>query len=125
MEQHIGRTWVRAALVLLSLPVTASAQEFAGDVGIEEDDVRLGEPEYSPYLNRGYPQRVFWGDAHVHTSYSTDAGMLGNYLGPDEAAAFTRALITSSFFSDDGESKVARDKILGISFHCGTSEPFR
>ena len=88
MEQHIGRTWVRAALVLLSLPVTASAQEYAGDVGIEEDDVRLGEPEYSPYLNRGYPQRVFWGDAHVHTSYSTDAGMLGNYLGPDEAYRF-------------------------------------
>jgi hypothetical protein len=31
---------------------------------------------------------VFWGDAHVHTSYSTDAGMLGNYLGPDEAYRF-------------------------------------
>ncbi|MCZ6476049.1 MAG: DUF3604 domain-containing protein [Gammaproteobacteria bacterium] len=59
-------------------------------MGIEEDEVRLGEPEYSPYLNRAYPDRVLWGDTHVHTSYSTDAGMIGNYLGPDEAFRFAR-----------------------------------
>jgi hypothetical protein len=31
--------------------------------------------EYSLYLTRSYPQRVFWGDRHLHISYSTDAGM--------------------------------------------------
>jgi hypothetical protein len=46
--------------------------------------------EYSPFLDRGYPQRVFWGDTHVHTAYSTDAGMIGNRLGPDEAYRFAR-----------------------------------
>ena len=50
----------------------------------------IGEKEYSPYLNIGYPQRVFWGDTHLHTSFSTDAGMVGNQLGPDEAYRFAR-----------------------------------
>ncbi|UCG98633.1 MAG: DUF3604 domain-containing protein, partial [Burkholderiales bacterium] len=38
----------------------------------------FGKKEYSPYLDIGYPQRVYWGDTHVHTAYSTDAGMVGN-----------------------------------------------
>lgn len=31
---------------------------------------------------------MFWGDTHLHTTYSTDAGMIGNRLGPDEAYRF-------------------------------------
>jgi hypothetical protein len=50
----------------------------------------FGKREYSPYLEIGYPQRVYWGDTHVHTAYSTDAGMVGNRLGPDEAYRFAR-----------------------------------
>lgn len=50
----------------------------------------MGEKECSPYLDIGYPQRVFWGDTHVHTSFSTDAGMVGNRLGPEEAYQFAR-----------------------------------
>ncbi len=77
----------------LALPALVLGQTYVGDVGIEEGEVRLGEPEYSPYLNRAYPDRVLWGDTHVHTSYSTDAGMIGNYLGPDEAFRFARGEI--------------------------------
>ncbi|MCZ6771898.1 MAG: DUF3604 domain-containing protein [Proteobacteria bacterium] len=78
-----------------SQPATAagearSAQGYAGDVGIEKGAVTLGKKEYSPYLHRAFPQRVLWGDTHVHTSYSTDAGMIGNTLGPDEAFRFAR-----------------------------------
>jgi hypothetical protein len=85
-------TWV-AALWLSSLLLASSvtAQELAVT---PESDRR----EYSPYLDRGYPQRVFWGDTHVHTAYSTDAGMIGNRLGPDEAYRFARgeAVVASS-----------------------------
>jgi hypothetical protein len=56
----------------------------------------LGEKEYSPYLDIGYPQRVFWGDTHLHTAYSTDAGMIGNRLGPDEAYRFARGEIVDA-----------------------------
>jgi hypothetical protein len=41
---------------------------------------------------------VFWGDTHVHTAYSTDAGMVGNRLGPEEAYRFARgeAVVSSA-----------------------------
>jgi len=66
------------------------AQGPALDVGGAIDESALGKKEYSPYLNDNYPQRVFWGDTHVHTAFSTDAGMVGNRLGPDEAYRFAR-----------------------------------
>ncbi len=83
-----------AAVMLLGCFVIgsepASARTYVGEVGIEEDDVRIGKPEDSPYLSWAFPDRVLWGDTHVHTSYTTDAGMIGNYLGPDEAFRFAR-----------------------------------
>ncbi len=69
---------------------TALAQGYAGDVAIDEEDVTLGQRDYSPYLDQSYPNRVFFGDTHLHTSYSTDAGMIGNTLEPDEAFRFAR-----------------------------------
>jgi Protein of unknown function (DUF3604) len=45
---------------------------------------------YSPYAGRKYPTRVFWGDEHVHTGWSVDAGAAGATLGPEEALRFAR-----------------------------------
>jgi len=69
---------------------TAFGQTYTGDVAIDEEDVVIGQRHYSPYLDQSYPNRVFFGDTHLHTSYSTDAGMIGNTLGPDEAFRFAR-----------------------------------
>ena len=47
--------------------------------------------EYSPYINQSFPQQVYWGDTHLHTTYSPDAGMIGNFnLGPADAYRFAR-----------------------------------
>ncbi len=73
-----------AALWLFIAPSFLSAQDLRAD----PEDVELGNREYSPNLNQNYPMRVFWGDTHVHTSYSTDAGMIGNRLDPEEAYRF-------------------------------------
>ena len=40
---------------------------------------------YSPYEGDDFPKDVYFGDTHLHTSWSTDAGMVGATLGPDEA----------------------------------------
>jgi hypothetical protein len=36
----------------------------------------------SPYPEQNFPNEVFFGDTHLHTSYFTDAGMIDNVLGP-------------------------------------------
>jgi Protein of unknown function (DUF3604) len=52
---------------------------------------------YSPYPAQTHPNRVYFGDTHLHTSYSADAGMIGNTLGPDEAYRFAKGeTVTSS-----------------------------
>ena len=47
-----------------------------------------GKVKYSPYPGQDFPNRVFFGDTHLHTSYSTDAGMVGCTLGPEDAYRF-------------------------------------
>jgi len=46
--------------------------------------------EYSPYLDRNFPRRVYWGETHLHTTYSTDAGLFGTRLTPDAAYRFAK-----------------------------------
>ena len=48
------------------------------------------EPGYSPYAGRRYPERAYFGDQHVHTAWSVDAGGSGTTLSPEEAVRFAR-----------------------------------
>ena len=45
---------------------------------------------YSPYTDRSFPQRPLWGDSHLHTSLSMDAGGFGNRVGLDETYRLAR-----------------------------------
>src|SRR6185436_9600821 len=45
---------------------------------------------YSPYAGRTYPTRPYFGDTHLHTSFSMDAGAFGARLGPPDAFRFAR-----------------------------------
>jgi hypothetical protein len=40
------------------------------------------KPPCSPYADRHFPERVYWGDTHPHTSFSMDAGAFGCRLTP-------------------------------------------
>ena len=48
------------------------------------------ERPFSPYVGSSIPTRVYWGDTHLHTSYSFDAGAFGARLGPQDAYRFAR-----------------------------------
>ncbi len=74
-------------------PAKASAtQEKAPE--IQEKPVKLSAAYsgkvYSPYAKPGIPLRPLWGDSHLHTSLSMDAGLFGNRLPPKDAYRFAR-----------------------------------
>jgi len=50
----------------------------------------LGGKAQKPVQLTEYPERVFWGDTHLHTANSPDAFGFGNRLGPEEALRFAR-----------------------------------
>jgi len=78
------------ALGLAGYSLPAFAQD--GDIGPLKRKVT-----YSPYPDKAFPNRVFFGDTHLHTSLSSDAGMVGCTLGPEEAYRFARGeQVTSS-----------------------------
>ena len=71
-----------ALVVLLALACLGSGRAIA------EDEASAS---YSPYVNVHPVTQVFWGDTHVHSSWSPDAGAAGNtQIGPDEAYRFAR-----------------------------------
>ena len=72
----------------------------ASDIGSPDPDV-LKEiypgKTFSPYAQRSFPSNVYWGDTHLHTGLSLDAGLFGNILGHEDAYRFARGEeITSS-----------------------------
>jgi hypothetical protein len=48
------------------------------------------KPPYSPYVGRNYPTRPFFGDTHLHTAFSFDAGAFGARLTPRDALSFAK-----------------------------------
>ncbi|MBJ18112.1 MAG: DUF3604 domain-containing protein [bacterium] len=49
------------------------------------------QDSYSPHAGVDYPQNLYWGDTHVHSAWSPDAGGAGNErLEPEDAFRFAR-----------------------------------
>ena len=72
------------------LTSSAGAQDIAPNADSLSGDVFPKRP-YSPPASRRFPTNVYWGDTHVHTSYSMDAGAFGARLGPVDAYRFASA----------------------------------
>ncbi|MDX2452722.1 DUF3604 domain-containing protein [Desulfosarcina sp.] len=75
------------ATLMITHPVAAS------DAGSPTTDMLSNAytgKVYSPYAKRGISERPLWGDSHLHTSLSMDAGLFGNRLSPREAYRFAR-----------------------------------
>ena len=64
--------------------LTLSSMAFAADTSNPTKS-------YSPYAGSDQPRNVYWGDTHLHTTYSPDAGLVGNVkLTPADAFRFAR-----------------------------------
>ena len=82
---------IRIYLLLIPLLLLSAGVQAQMDAGtLRPEDVAHDAPDYSPFVDRHVPDRVFWGDTHLHTSYSVDAGFFGNSLTPGDAYRFAR-----------------------------------
>jgi hypothetical protein len=78
-----------AAISLALIGVESLAQIPAPEDPNVLSDAYTGK-SYSPYAERQTPLMPLWGDTHLHTDISMDAGAFGNRLGLDEAYRFAR-----------------------------------
>ncbi|WP_116365471.1 DUF3604 domain-containing protein [Parahaliea mediterranea] len=51
---------------------------------------------YSPYPGQDFPNQVFFGDTHLHTAFSADAGLAMCILTPDDAYRFAKGEVVTS-----------------------------
>ena len=82
-------------IIIVALAIVPSLAYSQTDISPSAEDVAAKEKIYSPYVERtvrnsDFAEGVYWGDTHLHTRYSSDSGMIGNRLGPDDAYKFAK-----------------------------------
>ena len=97
MHHHKPYRHIVAALLASAFAGPLFAQTTGADddpVGLVPNDADSGGlsagQNYSPYAQRGFPTRVYWGDTHVHTDNSLDARGFGVTLDVADAYRFAR-----------------------------------
>jgi len=83
--------------LLLTLAITSLfvSLVYASDIPIPKNpDDMLSKSytgvSYSPYAGKTFPSQAYWGDTHLHTGNSFDAGAFGARLMPEDAYRFAR-----------------------------------
>jgi hypothetical protein len=80
---------VVAVALVAGLSPPATAQDTGSHEGAITEKAFPRKP-YSPYAGRKYPTRPLFGDTHLHTAFSMDAGAFGARIGPRDAYRFAR-----------------------------------
>lgn len=87
----IIKKYSMSALVLLAVSATAGSSQNVQDVLPSKEDVGtvFQSDHFSPYAGRSFPTQVFWGDTHLHTMVSVDAGTMTR-MTQEQAFRFAR-----------------------------------
>ncbi|WP_455270450.1 DUF3604 domain-containing protein [Rhizobium herbae] len=93
-KQGLGRALVIGLLATCFSHPAWSQEAVHTDIGDIDKEKAAGvfakQRPYSPYADRSFPTRPFFGDTHLHTSFSMDAGAFGARIGPRDAYRFAR-----------------------------------
>lgn len=95
MEPQLRASTILAGLLAAALALPVAAQDSTvTNIGTLDEATAArvfpSKPPYSPYAGRNFPTRPLFGDTHLHTSFSMDAGAFGARLGPRDAYRFAR-----------------------------------
>jgi len=72
MKSRLICTAITAASLVLSSSLCATEYHHSEEALKQ----KLTKKEFSPYVDSGYPTTVLWGDQHLHTQISVDAGTM-------------------------------------------------
>ena len=93
MTQRSMQTLIGLVVAVIFSPAFAG-EAVTTDTGTAEpkklEKSFAAKPHYSPYAGRNFPTRPYFGDTHLHTSFSMDAGAFGARLGPRDAYRLAR-----------------------------------
>ena len=95
MKRHLVTVIASMLIGCVTLPALAAdkAPYHPGLPPQDKDKIKRvmpSKPVYSPYANRNFPTRPLFGDTHLHTAYSMDAGASGTRLDARAAYRFAR-----------------------------------
>ena len=97
MSNRLGHSLILFGGLVMFLSQELAAQDTGQLTAEAAARVHPDRTSYSPYADLHFPSRPFFGDTHLHTAYSLDAGALGLAIGPDGAYRFAKGEeITSS-----------------------------
>jgi len=82
---------IKLATVVAFASILLPSMSFAVEYhhGSDAVEKKISVKEFSPYVGRSYPTQVYWGDQHLHTEISVDAGTMVR-LGQEDAYRFAR-----------------------------------
>ncbi len=81
---------MKGEIIMKKLLITLAVTTLLASSAYAEEHAAT-KRSYSPYAGSEQPRNVYWGDTHLHTTYSPDAGLTGNVkLTPDDAYRFAR-----------------------------------
>ncbi len=84
MNQELRRTALAMAITLVLPAATWTQDQIPTREAVESS---IAKTEFSPYVGREYPTNVYWGETHLHTAVSVDAGTMTR-LGQEDALHF-------------------------------------
>jgi hypothetical protein len=92
-----GRPLVLSGAIIFGMSGFAAAQDnqisYPDAAGVLPPE----SAEYQAYPDKDFPNQVLFGDTHLHTAFSPDAGLIGATMTPDDAFRFAKGeLVISS-----------------------------
>ncbi len=71
----MNRRLISSAMMSMYLALAITNAAFAQDFHPAKEDFKAPKKEYSPYVEDHFPNRVYFGDTHLHTSKVRDEPM--------------------------------------------------
>jgi len=99
--------WMATGASLLAL--AACGADKGGDAAKTEATAAAGSTGTAAVAESAYPERAYFGDTHVHTGWSADAGQDGAVTSPEDAFRLARGDMVKSNTGQDVQLKRAMD----------------